>query len=83
MFSAFYVTRGDTFTSERPQLWSKERLADLGVAGAQNFDLAPDGRRVAAIMPAPGASGEDRRHHVVFLDNFVDELHRRVPVASR
>ena len=79
VMSAAYSTDGDTFNSERPQLWSKERLANLGVASAQNFDLAPDGRRVAAIMPAPGPSGQERRHHVVFLDNFLDELHRRVP----
>ena len=83
VLSAVYAVPGETFSSERPQLWSKERLADLGVAGAQNFDLAPDGRRVAAIMPAPGASGQSGRHHVVFLDNFLDELRRRVPAAAR
>ncbi|MET0211843.1 MAG: hypothetical protein ABW292_02520 [Vicinamibacterales bacterium] len=83
VLSAVYVDRGDSLTVEQPQLWSQERLADLGVAGAQNFDLAPDGRRVAAIMPAPGASGQDRRHRVVFLDNFLDELRRRVPAPSR
>ena len=82
VLSAVYAAQGDTFTSVRPQLWSKERLADLGIAGAQNFDLAPDGRHVAAIMPAPGPSGQDRRHHIVFLDNFLDELRRRVPAAQ-
>ena len=83
VLSAVYADRGDAFASERAQLWSQERLADFGVAGSQNFDLAPDGRRVAAIMPAPGVSGQDRRHRVVFLDNFLDELRRRVPAATR
>jgi hypothetical protein len=83
VLSAVYADRGDAFTVERAQLWSEERLADFGVAGAQNFDLAPDGRRVAAIMPAPDTSGQDRRRRVVLLDNFLDELRRRVPAASR
>ena len=44
------------------------------------FDLAPDGKR--AIVLAPAETPDDLRddHLVVFLQNFFDELRRRVPV---
>jgi Tol biopolymer transport system component len=79
LLSSTYLVQNGAFVAQPPTLWSEQRVADLGLAGAQNFDLAPDGRRVAAIMPAPGPTGDARRHTVVLLDNFVDELQRRVP----
>ena len=82
VLSALYSDRGDAFSFERPQLWSAEQLADLGAAGSQNFDVAPDGRRVAAVMPATGATGQEGRRQIVLLDNFLDELQRRVPVGN-
>jgi hypothetical protein len=34
-----------------PRVWSETRFAKLGVV---NFDLAPDGKRIAAIVQAEG-----------------------------
>ena len=41
---------GDSITPNRPPVWSEKRLADVGLIGS--YDVAPDGKRVAALMPA-------------------------------
>jgi len=49
----------------------------------KNVDLAPDGKRIVALMPATEAKGaQEAQNHVVFLENFLDELQRKVPVAK-
>jgi hypothetical protein len=50
-----------------------------GAVGAQ-YDLAPDGKRIAVASYAGGASQQDAGH-VIFLENFIDELQRRVPLG--
>jgi hypothetical protein len=62
--------------AERPRLWSEKTLANLLLV-SKNVDLAPDGKRIVAVLPAE--EGESQ-HHVVFLENFFDELRRREPV---
>jgi hypothetical protein len=47
---------------------------------SKNVDLAPDGKRVVAVMPAKGGETQQPQHHVVFLENFFDELRCRAPV---
>jgi len=43
-------------------------------------DLAPDGKRIVAPMPATEAKGaEEVQNRLVFLENFFDELRRKVP----
>ena len=41
-------------------------------------DLAPDGKRLAALV-ADDADGEKLPTHLTFLLNFFDELRRRAP----
>jgi hypothetical protein len=48
------------------------------VTGGNNFDLAPDGKRAAALMPVETPA----RSYVTFLLNFVDELQRKAPVGK-
>ena len=44
---------------------------------------APDGKRIVALMPATEAKGTQRaQNHVVFLENFLDELRRKVPTQA-
>jgi serine/threonine-protein kinase len=74
---ADYTVKGDSFVPDKPRVWSETRLADLGLF--KNFDLAPDGKRIAALLPAEGGGAQQSRHHLVFLMNFFDELRRRVP----
>ena len=62
---------GDTFVADKPRV----RADKLESAGG--WDLAPDGRIVAVVpieAPAPPAAP----HTVVVLQNFFDELRRRV-----
>ena len=40
-----YTVSGDSFVAERPRVWATNVRSDGG------FDLAPDGRRVAVIVP--------------------------------
>jgi hypothetical protein len=45
----------------------------------QNYDVAPDGKRIAALMPSEAPQAQQFQSHVIFLENFFDELRRRVP----
>jgi serine/threonine-protein kinase len=69
-----YTVKGDTFVPEKPRVW----IAKLG--GTQ-WDLAPDGKRVATLTPVESAEAPKQEHEVVFLENFFDELRRRVPAG--
>ena len=64
--------------ADKPRVWSDKPLADIVAAGIPTFDVAPDGTRVAALMPVetPGQS------HVTFVLNFGDELQRKMPVRK-
>jgi hypothetical protein len=57
---AAYTVKGDALAAEKPWVWSETRLANFGFIG--NYDLAPDGKRVAALQQA--------QRHAVFLQNF-------------
>jgi WD40 repeat protein len=70
---ASYTVKGDSFVADTPRAWSEKRPADVGRFD-RNFDLAPDGKRIIALMPA-GTPVAPRR--VTFLLNFFDEIRRR------
>jgi hypothetical protein len=74
--------KGDSFVAEKPRLWSEKRLAAFGVVGVGTYDLAPDGKRIAALMPAEAPEDQEAQNHVIFLQNFFDEVRRRVPVGK-
>ena len=76
---AAYTVRGDSFVADKPRVWSEKRLADSGIVGVASYDLAPDGKRIAALMPAETPQGQQAQNHVIFLENFSDELRRKVP----
>jgi hypothetical protein len=46
-----------------------------------NYDLAPDGKRLAAFV-ADDAEVEKLPTHLTFLLNFYDELRRKAPVGK-
>jgi Tol biopolymer transport system component len=74
IMAAKYTVESDVFVRERPQVW----IAKLG---GTLVDVAPDGRRVAVLTPAVSADATKQEHEVVILQNFFDELRRRVPVG--
>jgi hypothetical protein len=71
-----WSVKDGTFVPEKPRVW----LAKLG--GATGWDLAPDGKRIAALMPLETPEAPKQEHEVVFLQNFSDELRRRVPLSK-
>jgi serine/threonine protein kinase len=75
LLAASYTAKGDTFVPDKPRVW----IAKLG--GTQ-WDLAPDGKRVAVVTPVESAAAPRQEHEVVFLENFFDELRRRVPTGK-
>jgi len=73
--------KGDSFVADKVRLRSDKQIGSVGIA--KNIDLAPDGKRIVALMPATEANGApEAQNHVVFLMNFFDELRRRVPVGK-
>jgi len=70
-----YTEKGDTFVPDKPRVW----IAKLG---GTEWDLAPDGKRVAVLTPVESAEAPKQEHEVVFLENFFDELRRRVPLGK-
>jgi eukaryotic-like serine/threonine-protein kinase len=75
-----YTVSGDAFVADKPRVW----IAALGGAPTINlasvWDLAPDGTRVLVVTQA--AETTKAEHHVVFLQNFFDELRRKVPLGK-
>jgi serine/threonine-protein kinase len=72
---ASYAEQGDTFHADKPRLWSETRLQD--VQGFRNFDLHPDGQRLAVFREVAEPGG--RLDKVVLFENFFDELRRVAP----
>lgn len=75
IMAARFTVKGDAFVPERARV----RIAKLG---GGNWDLAPDGTRVVVLTRVEGEDAPEPEHHVVFLQNFFDELRRRVPLGQ-
>jgi serine/threonine-protein kinase len=77
---ASYSAKGDSFVAEKPREWSGLSVAlTMGGAVGAQYDVAPDGKRIAVGISAAGSTQQDAGH-VIFLENFVDELQRKVPL---
>jgi dipeptidyl aminopeptidase/acylaminoacyl peptidase len=84
ILTASYTVKGDAFVAEKPRVW----IARLGGSEVQSgvqsqqWDLGPDDKRVMVVTPVASADAPTEEHEVVFLQNFVDELRRRVPLGK-
>ncbi len=79
ILAASYTVKGDTFVADKPRVWiAKLGAAPTGLVGS-TWDLAPDGKRVVVVTPVESADAPKQEHEVVFVQNFFDELRRRVP----
>jgi hypothetical protein len=76
---AAYAVKGDSFEADKPRMWTEKQLGGTLV----NFDLAPDGKRIAALMPVDTAEGQKAQNHVIFLENFFDEVRRRTATQAK
>jgi Tol biopolymer transport system component len=79
-----YAVKGDSFEADKPRMWFEKQL-QLGTAsGASvNVDLAPDGKRIAALMPVETSEAQKAQNHVIFLENFFDEVRRRTATPAK
>jgi eukaryotic-like serine/threonine-protein kinase len=78
---AAYRLNGDSFVADKPRVWSDKPIG--GAIGGKNVDLAPDGKRIVALIPATEAKeSQAAQNNVVFLLNFFDELRRRAPAGK-
>jgi len=73
-----YTVNGTTFIADKPRVW----IASLSGASGYGWDLAPDGKRVVALIPEGIAKAPPPEHEIVMLQNFADELRRRVPLGK-
>jgi hypothetical protein len=79
-----YTVKGDLIVvADQARAWSEKRLANPLDLATGSFDLAWDGKRVAALMPVESPEAQQAQNHLVFLINFFDELRRRVPVSGK
>jgi len=80
LMAVSYSVNGDAFVADKPRVW----IPALGVADTSGaaWDLAPDGKRVAVLVSQVPAQAPQREHEIVMLQNFADELRRRVPVGK-
>jgi serine/threonine-protein kinase len=75
-----YSARSDSFVALKPRAWSEVPIRFTSVNAS--FDLAPDGRRLAAFM-TDNVDREKPVTHLTFLLNFFDELRRRAPAGGK
>jgi Tol biopolymer transport system component len=79
---AAYAVKGDSFVADKPRVWSEKQLGST-TNGSRNADLAPDGKRIVALMPAETVEGQKAQNHVIFLENFFDEVRRRTATQGK
>ena len=73
-----YTVNGDSFLPGKPRLWSEKQIFfNIG----SNLALAPDGKRFAVFPMPEAAEPEKGSVHVIFLQNFLDELRRQIPAG--
>ena len=78
LMTVSYTVNGPTFIADKPRVW----IASLSGAPGNGWDLAPDGKRVLALIPESTAKAPPPEHEIVMLQNFADELRRRVPLVK-
>jgi Protein kinase domain/WD40-like Beta Propeller Repeat len=72
-----YVAAGDTFTADKPRLWTEPRFQARG-PNTRMFDVHPDGKRVVLALSEETAL-QGQRNHLTMVWNFFDELRRLAP----
>jgi serine/threonine-protein kinase len=72
IMTAAYSVKDDMFVAEKPRLWRAN-------FSGTDFDLAPDGKRLAVVVQTEAAPPE---REAVFVENFFDELRRKVPASK-
>ena len=77
VMAAGYTAQGDTFAAAKPRVWTEARVRNVAFS---TYDIAPDGKRLAAILADEGEV-EKLPANLTFLMNFGDELRRKAPTG--
>ena len=73
-----YSVNGAAFIADQHGLWIAARR------GASDWALAPDGKRVAAVIPEGAGEAPQQEHVIVMLQTFADAKRRSIqPRALR
>jgi hypothetical protein len=85
-----YTVEGDSFHNLKPRLWTDKQIGGAtslgGIPfgfGRPAFDLAPDGTRIIAWVPEEKPKEAKVDLHVTMLQNWFDELRRRLPPSGK
>jgi serine/threonine-protein kinase len=85
-----YTVEGDSFRNSKPRLWTDKQIGTIlgyipnfGRGGGRVFDLTPDGRRIIAWEPQEAPKEVKVNLHVTMLQNWFDELRRRLPPSGK
>ena len=78
---ASYTASGDSFSADKPQLWSPGQFTDRGL-GFYNFDVHPDGKRFA-VLKAPGTERDAAINKVNIVLNWFEEVKQKVPMGKK
>ena len=70
-----YSVHGEEFVPGKPRLLAVRK-------GITSFDVAPDGKRMAATVREESERDPARPAQATFLLNFFDELRRRAPPGN-
>jgi hypothetical protein len=68
-----YTVNGSAFVAGKPRVL-------FTVNGVRGIDMAADGRRLMAVVPTVIGPAPKAEHTIIFVQNFFDELRRRVPI---
>jgi serine/threonine-protein kinase len=80
IMEAGYAGSGVSFSPGKPRLWSDKQLISPIADG--NYDIAPDGKSIVALVASPASEESKTSLHVTFLLNFFHELRRRASQAK-
>ena len=72
VMAAAYSIRAGSFVPEKPHLWTPRRLVTFGLTST--FDLAPNGQRIACLLPGDTPEPAETLRHVMMVLNFFGEL---------
>jgi hypothetical protein len=68
--------------ADKPRLWSERRLVN-GINNGMNYSVIADGKRAVVFAPSETQEAQQGQNHVIFLENFFDELQRIAPVGKQ
>jgi Tol biopolymer transport system component len=71
-----YTVEGNSFVPGKPRLWTDKQIF---FPGTSNLDLAPDGKRFVVFTMPEAPADQKTSVHVTMLENFFDEVKRRIP----